>query len=208
MKNNESVNHPYKVTVTGRHVHITESMKQYVLDKIAKMEKLSHKIIEVIVIMDIRKIDHVIDVILKFEHFKIQAEAITTDMYASIDKVVNKLQTQLRRFKTKIHKHSGHAVEMFEAVPVHVDKEECSVEDVNKAIESETCEQLEKMYHPGTIVTQKKIVPKMLKYEEAVNKLESQGYNFFVFLCEEDQVCKILYKKENNNYGILEIKEH
>ena len=46
MKNNESVNHPYKVTVTGRHVHITESMKQYVLDKIAKMEKLSHKIIE------------------------------------------------------------------------------------------------------------------------------------------------------------------
>ena len=49
----------YKVMVTGRHLHVTDGMKQHAIDRISKLEHLGDRIIDVNVTMDIQKLNHI-----------------------------------------------------------------------------------------------------------------------------------------------------
>ena len=102
----------YNINVTGRHILVTDSMKAYALEKISKIERFMNRIIDVNVLMDIQKLDHQVEIIMRAGNFKIISSASTTDMYASIDKAVDKLEAQILRYKSKIQDHhaKGRAV--------------------------------------------------------------------------------------------------
>src|SRR5262245_43379195 len=81
----------YNITVTGRHVHVTDAMKTYALEKLSKIERINaSRIIDVNVIMDIQKIDHRVEIIMKYGHTLIVSKGSSTDMYASIDMAIEK----------------------------------------------------------------------------------------------------------------------
>ena len=48
----------YNVMVTGRHMHITDGMKQHAIDRISKLEHIGDRILDVNVTMDIQKLSH------------------------------------------------------------------------------------------------------------------------------------------------------
>ena len=95
----------YHLHVTGRHVEITDAMKDYALEKLSKVERIMDRIIDVNVIMDIQKLDHHVEIILKAGNTKITSNASSTDMYASIDQAVKKLEAQVLHYKSKINDH-------------------------------------------------------------------------------------------------------
>src|ERR1700733_6944085 len=95
----------YDITVTGRNVQVTDPMKNYAIDKISKIDRFHHRILNVNVVMDIQKLDHRVDIILKFDNQKIKVSARSEDMYASIDKAVDRLKNQIRRYKEKFQNH-------------------------------------------------------------------------------------------------------
>ena len=57
-------------------------------EKISKMEKFTHRITDVVITMDIQRFQHRVTVTMKLDHILIKSQAITDDMYASIDKAV------------------------------------------------------------------------------------------------------------------------
>ena len=92
----------YSISVTGRHVQVTDAMKQYAIEKVSKIERFSDRIIDVQVTMDIQKLDHIVDIVVKVNHTLIKSHATTTDMYASINTAVQKLERQVRRYKKRL----------------------------------------------------------------------------------------------------------
>lgn len=194
----------YNITVTGRHVQITDAMKDYAMEKVAKIERFSHRIIDVIVTMDIQKLDHRVDIVLKVDHTKIKSTAITPDMYASIDKAVDKIQTQLRRYKTKLQDHQakGRAVvDMSVNVVRHAREDE--LVELNDEIENETRRRLVDKYQPHVIESREVHALKTLSDGEAIMKMELSGDVFLIFRSEEDRKLKVIYRRDDGNYGII-----
>lgn len=95
----------YHLHITGRHIEVTDAMKDYALEKLSKIERIMDRIIDINVIMDIQKLDHHVEIILKAGSLKITSSASSTDMYASIDQAIKKLETQVLHYKSKANDH-------------------------------------------------------------------------------------------------------
>lgn len=192
----------YNIQTTGRHVDITESMKDYAMEKISKIERFTNRIMDVNVIMDIQKLDHRVEIILKTGSTKIIGSSCTTDMYVSIDQAVDKLETQILKYKSKLQDHhaKGHAdLEM--NVNVISPKE---IEEDLGIDEEATLDRQINRFKPHRVVKQETRPLKTLTFDEAVMKMELSGDSFMVFKNESDQKLKVIYRRKDDNYGIIE----
>ncbi len=202
----EFVDAGYDIKVTGRHVQVTDSMKDYALEKISKIERFMNRIIDVNVIMDIQKLDHRVEIILKAGNSKITSQASSQDMYASIDKAVSKLEAQIRRYKSKLQDHhaKGHAV-IDMVVNVIQRPEEDELDFDNEEEEEEVLDNAPKTSsEPLSVVHQETLPLKILTYDEAIMKMELSGDAFLIFKNEVDQKLKVIYRRKDGHYGIIE----
>lgn len=201
----EFVNEAYDISITGRNVLITDAMKDYALEKISKIERIAPRILEVIVTMDIQKLDQRVDIIVKVNNLRIKSHAITPDMYASIDKAVDKLDAQLRRYKTKLQDHHIKGMKDIDmnvnVIRPHLEDE---LKELNDDIFIENMRTEEGRYRPHKIIGQETLPLKYLTLNEAILKMEISGEAFLIFMCEEDQKLKVIYRHQDGNYGIIE----
>jgi len=194
----------YKIHVTGRNVLVTDFMKDYAIEKISKIERFTNRIIDVVVTMDIQKLEHRVDIVLKVDHIKIKSSASSEDMYASIDKAVDKIQSQLRKYKTKIQDHHARKLAVTDMI-VNVLRPpvEEEVLDVNEQIVEETQKRLVDTYKPHEVVNKEKRLLKTLMLDEAILKMELSGDVFLIFRDEVDQKLKVIYRRNDGNYGLI-----
>ena len=89
-----------KVNYTGRHMELTEPLKQFTKERLDKMATYLDDIIDVHVILSVEKHRHAAEITLKTRASAFVASATTDDMYASITQAVEKLENQA-------HKHQG-----------------------------------------------------------------------------------------------------
>ncbi|MFT4554517.1 MAG: putative sigma-54 modulation protein [Chlamydiales bacterium] len=194
----------YNISITGRHVHVTDGMKNYATEKVGKIERFSDRIIDVLVTMDIQKLDHKVDIVIKVDHTKIKAQASTKDMYASIDMAVGKIENQLLKYKNKLQDHHAKGLA---AVDMNVNvfsRKVDPVEEMNEEIEAENRRVVEAEYKPHEIVNSETRPLKILTYEEAIMKMELSKDHFMIFRNEEDNKIKVIYIREDGNFGIIE----
>lgn len=191
----------YSIQITGRHVEITDSMKDYAIDKISKIERFMNRIIDVSVIMDIQRLDHRVEIILKVGNTKITSKAATTDMYISIDRAVDKLEAQILRYKSKLQDHhaKGHAV-------FNMNVNVLNPKDADEDLEEEVLGNDHEFarFKPHRLMKQESRPLKILTYDEAIMKMELSGDDFMLFKNEEDQKLKVIYRRKDENYGIIE----
>lgn len=195
----------YNVKFVGRHVLVTESMKDYAFEKLAKLERFSPRLIDISVSMDIQKFIHRVDLVIQFNNFIIKSQGATDDMYASIDLAVDKLQNQIRKYKDKIQDHHFKSLnEVDMKVNVIRPSQEDELSDVNGEIEAENIKSLIDRYRPHQVVSNETMPLKTLSLEEAIMKLELSGDVFLVYKSEEDQKLKIIYSRKDGNFGVIE----
>lgn len=194
----------YRIAVTGRNVHVTDAMKNYAMEKIAKIERFTDRLIEVSVIMDIQKVEQRVEIILKSPQLKIASHAASNDMYASIDRAFERIETQLRRYKSRIKTHQArpHSVVDME-VNVFKAPTDGDLVDLNAEIEEANEKELIAAYRPRQIVSQDTYPLKTLSHEEAIMKMELSLDPFLIFRCEEDQKIKVMYRRKDENYGVV-----
>lgn len=193
----------YDISVSGRNVQVTESMKDYAIEKIMKIERFSDRIIDVNVIMDIQKLDHRVDIIMKVDHIKIKSQASCTDMYASIDKAVAKIETQLLRYKDKLQDHQNKGVKSVD-MNVNILKALADEELVNAEIEEENNRISQNKFQLHRIASRETRPLKVLTFDEAVMKMELSGDAFLIFRHEEDMKIKVIYKRKDGNFAVIE----
>jgi putative sigma-54 modulation protein len=193
----------YRYTIVGRNIYVTEAMKNHALQQLAKLDRFHTHVIELHVTLDIQKLEHSCVIILSFDHFKVKVSASSTDMYASIDKAVDKLRSKIRRWKSKIQDHHKKAMKVVDMRVNVLQRPFDTLDEVNDEIESENNESMIAEYRPPKIIGNDNRPLKMLTEEEAVMKMELSDDQFMIFRGEEDRKLKVIYRRNDGNYGII-----
>lgn len=206
-KASEFVNDTYNIDVLGRNVLVTDAMKDYAIEKVSKIDKFSHqRIIDVHVTMDIQKLEHRVDILMQVDHVKIKSSASSEDMYASIDLATDKLQQRLVKYKKRLQEHAAKPLSSVDMNVNVVNMSQDEIAVINDEIESENQKQLLDTYHPHKVLSQEKRPLKVLTHKEAIMKIDLSGDNFLIFRCEEDQRLKVIYKRNDGHFGIIEVE--
>ncbi len=198
-------NETYSVSVIGRNVTVTDSLRNYVEEKISKLERFSDRIIEAVVTMDVQKVGYRVDVVIRLEQVKIKAHAVCDDMYAAIDKVTDRIESQFLRYKGKLHDHHARDVASIDmSVNVLHSIRDDEIIEINKEIEEEDKKRLLDKYRPHKIVSKEVLPLKTLTDGEALMKMDLSGDAFLIYRSEESRALKILYRRNDGNFGLIE----
>ncbi|MBX2835946.1 MAG: ribosome-associated translation inhibitor RaiA [Gammaproteobacteria bacterium] len=93
------------LSVTGHHVEVTTSMRNYVKEKLARLQRHSENLNDVHVILSVEKLRQKAEATIHVTGAKIYADSTRSDMYTSIDLLIDKLDRQLIRHKEKLKDH-------------------------------------------------------------------------------------------------------
>lgn len=96
-----------QVNLTGHHVEITDALRAYVDEKIARLERHFDHVTNVHVILSVEKLVRKAEATVHAAGADVFADATHADMYAAIDALVDKLDRQVIRHKEKIKSHRG-----------------------------------------------------------------------------------------------------
>ncbi len=94
-----------QINLTGHHVDITSSLREYVDTKFAKLERHFDHINNVHVVLTVEKLNQKAEATVHMNGTEVFASSTNTDMYASIDTLVDKLDRQVLKYKGKISQH-------------------------------------------------------------------------------------------------------
>lgn len=193
----------YTISVVGKNIEITKPIRGYIEEKIAKIEALSTDIIDVKVRLDVQKLNHTVDIFMKFSHFRVNVRAMTENMYSAIDKGFEKLYTKLRKWKSRIQDHHSKGISVTEMEINVLEHALHEVEEINQEIIDENNKNFQKGHSLPKVVKKKKRPLKTLTIDEAVMKMELSNDNFKVYRSEEDQALKVIYKRRDGSYGVI-----
>src|SRR5207249_1612305 len=138
--------------------------------------------------------DHIVDVLMKVGHTQIKVHSIEAEMYACVDKSLDKLMAKIRRYKSRLldhHAKPNNTVDMNVNVFAPTDETEIA----NQEIESENIRRAEMALTPHKIVTKETRPLKQLTHAEAEMKMELSGDRFMIFRSDEDRKLKVIYKR-------------
>lgn len=192
-----------RINILGRNVFVTDPMKDYAYEKLSKIERFHDHIMDIHVTMDVQKVEQSVVIMLHLEHFRVKVSASSSDMYASIDKAIEKLQSKIRRWKSRIqdhHKKSRSVVDMQISV---LKRPFTDVDHINEAIELENIAHEMEVYQAPHIVGTDTRPLKTLTTDEAIMKMELSDDNFMLFRSEEDRKLKVIYRRKDGHYGLI-----
>lgn len=174
-----------KYNIRGEKVEITSAIRDYIKDKIGKLDKYfdNPDDITATVVIKIRGKQQKIEITIPAMHYTLRSEESHSDLYAAIDLTVDKLERQIRKNKTKINsKIKKNLIQNFE-----LDLED-KFEDDSKVLKRKTIDM------------------KPMSEEEAILQMDMLGHSFFIFKnADIDKIC-VLYVRKDGNYGIIETK--
>lgn len=172
-----------KISIHGDHVKITEAIKEYVEEKLSKLGKYftDDTDIDVIVKVRVRGVLQIIEVTVPTKLFTIRAEESNDDLYAAIDLVQKKLETQIKKNKSKL-------ASRYKDKKGFVIVEDAEVQD-------EGDEDL--------IARRKEVEFKPMDEDEAILQMELTNHDFFVFKNVNEKCTSVVYKRKDGKYGII-----
>lgn len=94
-----------QINLTGHHIEITDSLREYVEGKFTKLERHFEQINNVYIVLNVEKMQHKAEAKLNVNGNEIFAISEHTDMYAAIDSLIDKLDRQVIKHKEKLTRH-------------------------------------------------------------------------------------------------------
>jgi putative sigma-54 modulation protein len=205
-KTNKFANEGYTLYIVGKHIEITDAIRNYVWDKLSRIEKIADNIIDIHVVLDAQKLEKSCAIHMNFIRFHIKVQVGKDNMYEAIDKAVDRVTKLIRRYKTKLQSYRNKDLT---TVDIHVNviqplKDE--LKTINDDIEAESARLEENRYKLHEVVAKEMMPLKTLTEDEAVMKMEITSDPFLIFKAEEDQKIKVIYRREDENYGIVQVQ--
>ncbi|MCD7893066.1 MAG: ribosome-associated translation inhibitor RaiA [Erysipelotrichaceae bacterium] len=173
-----------KVNIRGKNLTVTQDIETRVKKKLGILDKyfiMSDNVEAKVLIRDY-PVGQKIEVTIPTEYVLLRAEVVDDDVFNALDQVVDKLEGQIRKYKTRLSRKSKDNKLAFNIASIQpLDDEE---EDV--------------------IVKTKTISPKPMDMEEAIMQMELIGHTFFVYKDTETDQVSVVYKRHDGNYGLIE----
>lgn len=183
-----------KIMTYGKNIDVTPALKDYAAEKLSKLGKyFEGEPQEAHVSLEVEKDRHIVEVTAYINGLILRGEEETHDMYASIDGVIEKLERQVHKYKTKIKKKLIEKKQEFKE-----EYKEERTEELFKGFETD-----EEEYEPK-IVRTKKFAIKPMDIQEAVMQMDLLHHDFFVFSNAETEEVNVVYRRKDGNYGLIE----
>ncbi len=169
------------INIRGDKIEVTDSIKNYVKEKLDRLDKYFDEpsSIDAHVLIRVRNGIEVIEVTIPTGKYTLRAEEKNEDLYAAIDLVIDVLERQIRKNKTKLNKKRNE--EPFGFATIESDDEEST----------------------DVIVKRKDISSKPMSEEEAILQMDLLGHDFFLFKNVDEECISLIYKRKEGNYGII-----
>ena len=176
-----------KTIIRSNKVEVTDSIKDYINKKLAKLDRYFENADELEATVNIRLKgqDELIEITVPTKKFTIRAEEASKEVKAAADLVVDKLERQIRKNKTRLNNKYKNV-----EVPDFVFDYEIDETKENK----------------DKIVKRKDIESKPMDEEEAILQMELINHDFFGFKNVEEDCVSIVYKRKDGHYGIINLK--
>ena len=171
-----------KLNFAGKNMEVTEALKEVTSKKLKRLDKYFNKDVEGNVVYSTERNWKILEITIDLPGTILRAEEASDDMYAAIDKAVDVLERQIRKYKTKLQRR----------------------QQTGKTIRFENVMPLEEEKERPRIVRTKRFAMKPMSAEEAVLQMELLGHNFFVFRNAESDEVSVVYKRKDGNYGLIE----
>lgn len=173
-----------KITLRGKNIEITEAIEEKVSEKLSKLDKyfIVSENVEAKVLVRTYPYGQKIEVTIPTEYVLLRAEVVNQDLYNAIDLVIDKLEGQIRKYKTRLNRKSKDNKLAFNLASIEPLEDE--EEDV--------------------LVKTKTITPKPMDMEEAIMQMELIGHSFFVYRDTETDAISIVYRRNDGDYGLIE----
>ena len=178
-----------KYSIRGENLEVTEAIRDYVVSKLEKIEKYFQADQELDARVNLkvyREKTAKVEVTIPLGSITLRAEDVSQDMYGSIDLVVDKIERQIRKNKTKIEKKNrikSGAGKLFTDAVVE---------------EAATTEK---------VVRSKTIDLEPMDLDEAILQMDLLAHDFFIYRDAEDNTTNVIYRREDGDIGLLEVKE-
>ncbi|MFS0821639.1 ribosome hibernation-promoting factor, HPF/YfiA family [Bacillus sp. 1P02SD] len=178
--------------VRGENIEVTPALREYVEKKLGKLERYFENTPDANVHVNLKvnnAKDHRIEVTVPMPQLVLRGEESHEDMYAAIDLVTDKLERQIRKYKTKVNRklrEKGSTKTMFNGGA-----------GTATAVQETEDEDYE-------LVRTKRFNLKPMDSEEAILQMNMLGHNFFVFTNAETNTTNVVYRRKDGKYGIIE----
>ena len=172
-----------KLTITGRKINVTDGLREYTTNKLSKLDKFFGDEATGDVTYSVQKDNHTIEVTIHHKGIIYRAEVTEPDMYASIDRVEDVLERQIRKQKTRLEKQFKTGA--FDYLP--------STPDIEEETEFK-------------IVKTKTYSAKPMSVEEAILQMNLLGHAFYIFNNSGTMDKNVVYKRKDGNYGLIELE--
>lgn len=172
------------ITLRGDKIKITDAMKDYADEKLEKINKYldDSSNVNANIVVKVENYKQKVEVTIPLKNFILRSEEVQDDFYAAMDVVVDKIERQIRKNKTKLQskKVKDYKEIVFDYIEVEAEEEE------------------------DVIVKRKKIDVKPMSEEEAIIQMELLGHQFYLFKDAETLKPSVVYKRNDGQYGIIE----
>ncbi len=175
-----------EITVTFRHMEPSESLKTYAEEKISKIKKYLYSPMEAHVVLGVEKFRHMADVTLRVDGTMIKGVEETENMYSAIDQVMDKLEIQVKKYRSKIRERKAGNIKGEDNL-----EDEATLENVGVSQEE-----------PAIVV--EKLVAKPMDSEEAAMQFGMSQQDFLVFRNARSLEINVLYRRKDGDLGLIE----
>ena len=176
----------FKFYVRGENIAITDAIRNYAETKLSKLEKYFSENESITVNVTAKVYPNKrakAEVTIPHKNFTLRAEETSDDWYGSLDLVVDKLERQIRKYKTKLQNRNKVRVEQVFDEPKVIDDTE-------------------------VFARIKTLDIQVMTAQDAVIQMELLGHDFFVFLNEDTGHVSIVYRRKDGTDGLLNANYH
>ena len=172
------------IKITGKNFNTYQHLEDTIDKKLEKLDKYFSDDIDAKVVLSQEKNKEKIEISINAKGAQFRTEQVADDIYEGLDKAIDKLSRQMSKFKGKLQKkyQDNHSVR-FEEIPV------IEEEDTSKVVKT------------------KRLFLQPMSVEEATLEMEMIGHDFYVFQDVDTNSVSVVYKRNDEDYGLLTTAE-
>jgi putative sigma-54 modulation protein len=180
-----------ELDIQARNMEVTDRINDYIEKKASKLDKFLPAIEETRIELEYEKSArsaadrHIAQITVRGKNLLLRSEERADDVFAAFDTALDKMQRQIDRYKGKRYRGRGDGRSAAEVVPMP----EMDIEDDDEPV----------------VVRRKKFTLIPMNEAEAMEQMQLLGHNnFFIFFDADANSIKVLYRRRNGTYGLIE----
>jgi ribosomal subunit interface protein len=202
------------VVVKGRHCEVSDRFRQHVEEKLARLEKLNHRVIRVDVEVSKERNPRMsdravrVELTMKSRGPVMRAEAAAEDKMTALDMAVDRLQSRMRKAadRRRIHHGTRTPVSVAEATASNgVAPAETEMTEVDPTGEHKVGP-LTVVGDGPLVVREKTHQAAPMTLDQALYEMELVGHDFFLFIDKENEQPSVVYRRRGYDYGVIRLE--